>query len=375
VRIVPELPAAPHPLWSLVADDKQNRRIVAGFPTISGVNRWAAARRNLTTVLATTSVAGSPEAPPQSSTLMPRSLARVFEGLIGDAAKTPRAPAAGGADVPAVVTGRYGRGRTLAMAFPITSPWADEFVQKWGLSDNRYYAKFCRNLVYWLTENSAIGRRRLVASADKRFYRPGETLALQAATYDESSAPTRNYRVVAMVEPHSVSGADSESDASPLRWPPGLTRTSGEEGPLIVWGEEFELPRGGQGQPMHSIQLPLVDALTSGASSQSFRLELTAYEDLTQVDSTSLDIQILHDPFEQQNPFPNHDLLKTVATASGGKVLGSAEDLAAILRDVPENAGPSTIQRSPIWSNWWLIGTLLGLLTVDWCWRRKLGLA
>ena len=57
--------------------------------------------------------------------------------------------------------------------------------------DNRYYGKFCRNLVYWLTENSAIGRRRLVATADKRFYRPGETITVQAATYDESAAPTQ----------------------------------------------------------------------------------------------------------------------------------------------------------------------------------------
>jgi hypothetical protein len=273
-----------------------------------------------------------------------------------------------------VVAGRYGPGRTLAMAFPITSPSAEELVQKWGVGDNRYYGKFARNLVYWLTENSAIGRRRLVASADKRFYRPGETITLQAATYDESSAPTRNYRVKAMVEPHSASGMESDSDDSPLRWPPKLTRTSGE-GPMIAWGEEFELPRGGQDQPMHLIQLPLIETLASGASSQTFRLELTAYEDQTQVDSTSLDIQILHDPFEQQNPFPNHDLLARVATASGGKVLASAEELAAVLRDVPVNVGPPTVRREPMWSNWWLITALLALLTVEWCWRRSLGLA
>jgi hypothetical protein len=119
----------------------------------------------------------------------------------------------------------------------------------------------------------------------------------------------------------------------------------------------------------------LVEALTSGTSSQSFRLELTAYEDLTQVDSTSLDIQILHDPFEQQNPFPNHELLRNVAAASGGQVLRSADDLAAVLRDVPTNVGPPVVKRSPMWSNWWLIGVLLGLLTLEWCWRRRVGLA
>jgi hypothetical protein len=182
-----------------------------------------------------------------------------------------------------------------------------------------------------------------------------------------------------MIEPQSAA-ADIDSDYSPLKWPTGLVRESGEEGPFIIWGEEFELPlgapaQGGTNQPLHSIQLPLADALSSGASSQSLRVELTAYEDYTQVDSTSLDIQVLHDPFEQQNPFPNHELLQRVATASGGKVLHSADDLAEVLNDVPVNVGPPVIKRSPMWSNWWLLGLILGLLTVEWCWRRSLGLA
>ena len=60
IRIAPELPPSPHPLWNLVADEKQNRQIVGDFPGRSlGVNRWAGARPNLTTVLATTRVAGT----------------------------------------------------------------------------------------------------------------------------------------------------------------------------------------------------------------------------------------------------------------------------------------------------------------------------
>lgn len=376
VKISPELPPTTHPLWTLIADDRQNRQIVSQFPLIAGVNRWAGARPNLTTVLATTSVSGTPVTPIETSPLSVRGFTSVLEGLVtSPSPKSAAANPSGGTTVPAIVAGRYGKGRTLALAFPITAPAADELVQKWGVADNRYYSKFSRNLVYWLIENSAIGRRRLVATADKRFYRPGEMIKVQAATYDESSAPTKNYRVVAMVEPHSASLGDTESDESPLRWPSGLTRTSGEEGQYIFWGEEFELPLGGRDQPLHSIQLPLAETLSSGTSSQSLRLELTAYEDLTQVDSTSLDIQILHDPFEQQNPFPNHELLKQVAAASGGKVLKTADDLAQVLRDVPKNVGPPVVKRSPMWSNWWLWGLVVGMLTVEWCWRRRLGLA
>jgi hypothetical protein len=182
-----------------------------------------------------------------------------------------------------------------------------------------------------------------------------------------------------MVEPHSTSETDSESDNSPIRWPSGIVRPANEEGAAdssyIQWGEEFELPLGGQDQPLHTIQLPLADTLASGTSSQSLRLELTAYEDLTQVDSTSLDIQILHDPFEQQNPFPNHELLAAVAVASGGKVLRTPAELAKVLSSVPASVGPPIVKKSPMWSNWWLWGLVIGLLTVEWCWRRRVGLA
>lgn len=132
---------------------------------------------------------------------------------------------------------------------------------------------------------------------------------------------------------------------------------------------------GDQQPPLHKIQLPLAETLSGGTSNQSLRLELTAYEDLTQVDSSSLDIQILHDPFEQQNPFPNHELLAQLAAASGGKVLRSAQELAEVLKDVPVTVGQPVIRRSPLWSKTWVLTLLLGLLTVEWCWRRMLGLA
>ena len=378
VRVTPELSATPHALWHLLADDKQNREVAATFPPVMGINRWAGVRSNLTTVLAQTTIASMPVAALQPAAPNLRSFSAALGNLVGarpmPVAKTGSATAVAAAEVPAIVTGRFGRGRTAAIAFPITSPYADELVQKWGSTDNRYYAKFARNLVYWLTESSAIGRRRLVASADKRFYRPGETITIQAATYDESAAVTKNYRVVAMVEPHTPP-SEAEPEVSPLRWPSGLARTSGESGPFIVWGEEFELALAGKETPLHGIQLPLNDVLASGASSQSLRVELTAYEEQTQVDSTSLDIQVLHDPFEQQNPFPNHALLTRLASASGGKVLRTADELAAVLKDVPVNVGPPIVRRSPLWSKAWVLLLLLGLLTGEWCWRRTLGLA
>jgi hypothetical protein len=365
----------------LLSDDKQNREAALAVPAVIGMNRWAGVRPALTTVVATTSVGAMPVAaqPPQSASIF-RSMPDAMAQLQAGRALPPRVIRRGSSlpgeatEIPSIVTGRYGRGRTAAIAFPITVPYADDLVQKWGAGDNRYYSKFARNLVYWLTENSAIGRRRLVAAADKRFYRPGDTITVQASTYDESAAPTKNYRIVAMVEPHTAPG-ETEPETSPLRWPQGLARTSGEVSPFMVWGEEFELALSGEQPPVYRIDLPLVETLSGGSSNQSLRLELTAYEDQTQVDSSSLEIQLLHDPFEQQNPFPNHELLAQLATASGGKVLRTADQLAAVLNDVPVNVGQPMIRRSPLWSNVWVLSLLLGLLTAEWCWRRTLGLA
>ena len=128
-------------------------------------------------------------------------------------------PGAAGELMPALVVQPYGRGRTMAMTTAITRRWAGEFTQSWGGNDAPYYKKFWRNVIYWLTENSSIGRRRLLAETDKRLYRPGEPIVLRARTFDENAAPTLDYRVAVTVEPRSAS--DVTSDNSPLRRPAG----------------------------------------------------------------------------------------------------------------------------------------------------------
>lgn len=336
ITVEPKIGDVPHPLWHLMADDRQNRAIVSAFPDFIGLNTALQTKPHLTTVLAT--------------------------------AKTDD-----GTERPLLVAGQYGKGRTLAMAAATTAPWANEFLVNWGSTDQPAFSKFWRNAVYWLTENSSIGRRRLVLSADKRFYRPGETIALQAVAYDEGAARTTDYRIVAMIEPQS-SLLDLDSPDSPVLWPGQLPRTSGEEGPCVAWGEEFELPRRPE-QADYRLEMDVARMLASGKESQSLRVEVTAYEEDTQVDSTSVDLQILHDPFEQQNPFPDHPLLARLAAESGGQVLTTPDELADVLGDLDVKIGPPTLRKEPLWSRWPVLGMLLGLLTTEWLWRRSLGLA
>ena len=108
---------------------------------------------------------------------------------------------------------------------------------------------------------------------------------------------------------------------------------------------------------------------------QGLRIELTAYENNTQVDSTALEVQVLDDPSEQQNPIPDHDLLRRIADRSGGSVLKGSKDLSAMIDRLPRVVGSPEIKKVPAWSRWWLLSLIVALLTVEWIWRRRIGLA
>lgn len=279
---------------------------------------------------------------------------------------------------PLMMAHRAGRGRVLVSAGALGGNALEVLSNAWGPQPERVAAKFWRNMVYWATEGSATGRRRLVAESDKRFYRPGEPLKVLATAYDEGARRTQKYRVWAMFEPASL---DDMSLYSPILWPDGVVRESGEVGPRIAWGEELPLTKSPSGEG-YLMNLMLSEA--SGVDEGGLRVEMTAYEGAesrsafdhgTQVDSTSLPVQILSDPFEQQNPLPNHDLMKRIAAVSGGDVLEQPSELAELLKNRPETKGPPKRDVSPAWSHWWLWLCLLGLLSSEWVWRRITGLA
>ncbi|HUG68957.1 MAG TPA: glutamine amidotransferase, partial [Pirellulaceae bacterium] len=390
-----DMPPTLHPIWHIVSNANQNRSIVESFPIFDGINRGLKVKEGLATALVTAPM-GSFAAPQRETQ---GGLLGLFFGSQQPSTSTeaiPDEPPVGARsrrneeansdaesdDLPVIAIGRYGKGRSMAMATAITDPWARAMLNDWGEGDSRYYAKFWRNVVYWLTEDSTIGRRRLIASHDKQYYNPGDEVSLRAVAYDEGANKTQGYRVVAMIEPKSAL-LDPDDFYSPVRWPNGIPREEGMEGPLVMWGEEFELPKlnaetagslGGT-ESGYGIELKLNDVLLSGAANEGLRIELTAMEDQTQVDSTSLELHILHDPFEHQNPFPDHDLLKEVAKISGGQVLDSSDDLATMITNIDAKQGPSIVRKSPLWSNWCVWSVIVGLLTVEWLWRRSLGLA
>lgn len=301
-------------------------------------------------------------------------------GLDGHAAKPSADILAteSGGDAAVLMAHRAGRGRVLVSTADLAGQALSVLADNWGSQPERSVSKLWRNMVYWTTEGSSTGRRRLVATSDKRFYRPGDNLEISATAYDEAARQGTRYRIWAMFEPLSL---DDMSIYSPILWPENVVRDSGEVGPRIAWGEELKLKNSADGRTYF---LPLQLSETGTTRDSGFRIEMTAYEgeDVessyghgTQVDSTSLSVQILSDPFEQQNPLPNHELLRRVASLSGGSVLQTPQELAELLQERPKIESASIKDLTPAWDEWWLWLCLAGTLTTEWCWRRLTGLA
>ncbi|WP_139228231.1 glutamine amidotransferase [Planctomicrobium piriforme] len=336
-----------HPVWQLLPERQANQKILDQIPAF----------------------------PAATIGLRPKSSAEIL------AVQKDPEKAAGDRLEPLIVAGRDGAGRTMAIAWPAGPPEADAFMNNWGAASNKNAAKFWRNVVYWLSENSSIGRRRLVANIDKRYYKPGDAIQLRAVVYNESAQATTDYHLWAMIEPQSFESVGSELFA-PIRWPEAVVRTSGEQHPRIVWGEEFELPRNTETGD-YRLTLNLAERLAGGMSDQGFRIEITAYEGSpagkvshgTQVDSTSVEVQVLDDPFEQQNTSTNQVLLKEIAALSGGQWIESPDQLANLVGALPVEVGPSTERRTPLWSQWWLLALVGSALTAEWLIRRLHGMA
>lgn len=346
VSLHPGAAVADHSLFRLTTDKDTNWQRISNFPTFRGANLGLSPKTDLTTALAS---------------------ARIHELAANGVSQSEFA---------GITVGQYGHGRTMALATQVTGNGAKEFIS-WGPSaeDNQYFVQFWQNAIYWLTENSYTGRRRVVGSVDKHHYRPGETITLSSTVFDKNVSPTTDVRLVGVLEPQSFEGL--ESDYSSVRRPSHYKASAGQpNNALLMWGEEFEIPAdtvGGENR--FQMELELADTMPLGTASQLLRIELTAYDGRTQLDSISLPVQILHDPFEQQNPLPDHELLRTLADRSGGKVLSNEADLIGLFHSLPAIRQPPQRRHSPLWSNGWVLTTLLGLISAEWCYRRSIGLA
>lgn len=314
IKIAVPPAAEDHPIWRIVDDPARNREVIARMPVFYGTN--------LTDRLkpAATALGMSNQSIP------------------------------GVGVIPVISCQSYGRGRTFALSSDSTKDWGRDFETQWGEGDNRYFRKFWRNVVRWLSENSSSGGRRLRVETDKVLYRPGDPVRLTARALDAHLEETRNYRLVAR-----LGGPDPST---------GAVRSA------------TLTPRAGGGPYEAELAVPDRDTLPpNGAGARALALHVTAYEGNRVAAEADLDIQVMNDSPEFRDPRPDHARLAALARGSGGRVLTNSGDLASVLTLDGAQADRVVVTRSPAWDRPWLWLLLLGLLSTEWVVRRAAGLA
>lgn len=312
---VPE-EAMSHPIWRIVEDPEQNRRVVAAIPQFLGTNYM--------------------------QRLKPAATALAYSG-------TPIPPVG---IMPVFAAQPYGRGRTFAFAPDTTADWGRFFESQWGEGDNRYFRRFWRNVVRWLTQNSTSGDKRLVVDSDRVIYRAGQPIELTATAYDEESRETLDYQLVAQVK---ALGASAPMATTPLT-AGGANKT--------YFGQ------------IDSQSLISSNGAAADAGVQATReVEVVATRQGKEIARASVTVQVIPDVHELLQPRARPEVLRRLAERTGGTVLPDAEALERLLRAVPKKKGDSVVTRQPVWdqAGWWTL--IIALLTSEWILRRWLGYA
>jgi uncharacterized membrane protein len=316
VAIPPQ--AAEHPIWRILDDPERNRQVLRRMPMFYGTNL--------------------------TDRLKPAATAL---GL-------SNGPLPGSGVVTVFSCQTFGRGRTFAMATDSTVAWGTDFEKNWGEGDNRYFRKFWRNVVRWLTENSERSNRRLQAETDRIIYRPSQDIQLKVRAYDDKLVETDRYRVAARLR---LPGDDESQpfDAASVDLVPQLVEKT----------------------YLGKLAAPPAERFTdqSGTTLHKMVLEVAALDGEERVAGSRLELQVIDDPAEFRDPRPDRSALVRLAQATGGCVIRSGEELSSLLARNQEASIRTVVTRWPLWDTPLLWLTLLGLLSAEWVVRRLKGLA
>jgi hypothetical protein len=346
-KVVVPAGAMSHPIWKIVDDPGRNREVLARMPAFGGTNLVD----RLKPAAIVLGVADRPLVPaPAAAQKGPR------------VRKDTAGPSSGGPDQERTLAEigtifacqAFGRGRTFAMATDSTWAWGTEFETTWGEGDNRYFRKFWRNVLYWLTENRDGSSRRLRVETDKVFYRAGEPIQITARAYDDELAETERYQLFARL--HSPEQAESESPESAVTDLVSTLQDKTYRGKLVTppASEIFD---------------------SSGSTVHQLTLDVVARDGNDEAAKSSVELQVIDDPAEFRDPRPDHLALGEIARNSGGEVIHDPEELAGLLARHRDDSVQVVVRRSPLWDTLPLWFLVMGLLSAEWIIRRRKGLA
>ena len=247
-------------------------------------------------------------------------------------------------DMPIICVQPYGKGRTMAFTSDAAGGWGEEYQTGWGEGekDNRHYKRFWANAVAWLAENSvARHRARLVGNTEAVTYRAGETVRVRA-------------RKPKLADPGQLRGFQVTAGFEELDSEPTVLRLDPEAAEFVG---ELALPA-----EMDGTRATVVFEALDSAGQPAGKDRVT--------------VRVMRIRKEFIDVTPDHDLMRKLATLTGGTLAGSEADVARLLEDAVRRREESrTYYTVPFWDTPWLWAAALLFLIADWLIRKYLGFA
>jgi uncharacterized membrane protein len=236
---------------------------------------------------------------------------------------------------PVLVVGEAGRGRVLALT--TDSSWMWSFVAAGEGLGPRAYETFWHGAIRWLVRDPALTPMRV--AAERPSFDPGELPALDAQVRGSDYGAAAGAQVTV-----ALSSAD---DAVPK---PAGSAVANAEG-----SARLALPALPPGAYKAVVTARRADGTPVGEAEEAFVVASASPELL--------------------NATPRPELLQAIATATGGRLIESSDDLTRLPFRDPERVEVGQRTTRPLWDTWMVLAALCVVVGLEWTLRRRWGYA
>ncbi len=290
-----------HPVTSLRYSSEDNAKVWKQLPPLEGVNLVAAAKADATVL-----------------------------------AVHPRLRTKAGKPMPVIVTGEYGKGRSLAVTTDTLWRWGFAAAARPG-DDGRHYTKLWESAMRWLIQDPDL--RNLHVDSDAVEYAPNQPVRVSVRLLGRDYQPLAGGVVALTVR----RGADP-------------ARASQVAAAKVTVGED--------GTAVHEL---------GGLERGVYRVEGHATVGGRQVDATDIFL-VREGGSELDRPVGDPATLESIARATSGSALGPVDRLPTNLQlDPPRIVRVDRRTDVELWSRPGLLVLVIGLLGLEWLLRQRSG--
>ena len=233
---------------------------------------------------------------------------------------------------PLILTRKLGSKRSVAVLAKNIWRWKLQTASK----NSDVFDRFILNSVKWLSSKE--NQKQVTIKTSKKIFSPGESVEFSGQVYDESFNPI------------SEAGVNIK-----------ITHGS----------ESFNVT-------MNSIGNGLYEGSFEAGKSGDFKFSGEALQDGKIIGKDSGNFNIGEVDVELLNPVMNYELLKSLASVTGGEYFSSSEyeKLFPILNRLSKSAVKEKTEISEInlWSSEWLLAIVIFLLGFEWFFRKRFGM-